>query len=187
MKKVVILSMTLLFVMSVVSGQAPNKAKTQTQETKKEMKTARVPLKKLEGKEINSVAKEEFNKEFGNIPNVKWERTTHFDEATFVKNGKEMKAYFDYDGKFVGTTSHVSFTDLPAGTQKEIKSKYKDYTIDPVVIFFDDNELNQTDMVLYETQFEDADNYFVLLTKGTKKIVLQVNSEGTVFFFKELS
>jgi len=41
-------------------------------------------------------------------------------------------------------------------------------------------------MILYGIQFEDADNYFVELSKGTKKIVLQVNTDGVVFFFKQL-
>jgi len=173
MKKVVVLSMTILFAASMVMGQAT--------------KSAKVPLKKLEGKEISSMAKESFVMAFGNIPNVKWVRSPNFDEATFVQKGKEMKAFFGYDGKFVGTTTHVTFADLPASAQREIKAKYKDYTIDPVVVFFDDNELNESDMVLYGTQFDDADNYFVLLTKGTKKIVLQINTEGTVYFFKELS
>ena len=164
--------MTILFAASMVMGQAT--------------KSAKVLLKKLEGKEINSTAKNNFVKEFGNIPNVKWVRSANFDEATFVQKGKEMKAYFGYDGKFVGTTTHVTYSDLPANAQSEIKTRYKDYTIDPVIVFFDDNELNETDMLLYDTQFDDADNYFVLLTKGSKKIVLQVNTEGTVFFFKEL-
>ncbi len=62
---------------------------------------------------------------------------------------------------------------------------YKDYTIGPVV-FYDDNEANSTDMILYGEQFEDADNYFVELSKGTKKIVVQVSPEGVVYFFKQL-
>lgn len=172
MKKVAVLSMMFLFAVSVVMGQA--------------RKTAMTPLKKLEGKEINVAAKNSFVSQFGNIQNVKWERSSNFDEATFVKDGKQMKAFFDYEGKFVGTTTHVTFADLPANAQKEIKSRYKDYTIVPTVVFYDDNELNETDMMLYGVQFEDADNYFVELTKGTKKIVLQVNMEGQVFFFKEL-
>jgi len=41
-------------------------------------------------------------------------------------------------------------------------------------------------MMLYGKQFEDADNYFVELTKGAKKIIVQVDSQGLVFFFTEL-
>ena len=38
-------------------------------------------------------------------------------------------------------------------------------------------------MMLYGQQFADADNYFVELSKDNKKIVLQVNMSGEVFYF----
>jgi len=41
-------------------------------------------------------------------------------------------------------------------------------------------------MVLWGIQFDDADNYFVELSKGTKKIIVEVSPEGTVGYFKEL-
>ena len=96
-----------------------------------------------------------------------------------------MKAYYDFYSKLVGTTMLKTFTDLPIKSQKEIKAKYKDYKIGRVV-FFDDNEANESDMFFYNTQFSDADNYFVELSKDKKNIVLQVNNEGELFFFKEL-
>ncbi len=173
MKRVLALSITLLFAVSVVFGQAAKKART--------------PLKKLEGKEVSIVSKNSFATEFGSIPNVKWARSANFDEATFIKDGKEMRAFFDEEGNLVGTTSHVKFADIPAKAQKEIKAKYGDYSINPIIVFFDDNEKVDTDMILYGTQFEDADNYFVELSKGTRKIILQVTPEGLVTFFKELS
>jgi len=40
--------------------------------------------------------------------------------------------------------------------------------------------------MLYGAQFEDADNYFVELSKDKNKLVLQVNNEGIVFFLKKL-
>jgi hypothetical protein len=179
-------TMAFLFVVAAVLGQAPKTASTQTKETKKEVKTKMLPLKKLEGKAVGAEAKNNFITDFGNIPNVKWERSANFDEATFLKDGKEMKAYYDFPGKLVGTTSVKKITDLPAKAQSEIKSKYKDYSIGPV-IFFDDNELNDTDMSLWNTQFEDQDNYFVELAKGTHKIIVQVHTTGDINLFTELS
>ena len=35
-------------------------------------------------------------------------------------------------------------------------------------------------------QFEDTDNYFVELAKGTSKIVLQVSTTGDLIIFKQL-
>jgi hypothetical protein len=99
--------------------------------------------------------------------------------------GKKMTAWYDYYENLVGTTSQVSFADLPADGQKAIKTKYKDYTVGKV-IFFDDNEVNETDMILYNQQFDDADNYFVELAKEKSTMVVMVNTRGEVTFFKRL-
>ena len=75
-----------------------------------------------------------------------------------------------------------TFSDLPASAQKQINKEYKDYTIEKV-IFFDDNEDVDTDMILYGSQFDDADNYFVELRKDNKDVVLQVTMDGLVGYF----
>ena len=179
MKKLGITIVVFLFAFTLVQGQTKNT------ETKKEQKAGRIALKKLEGTNVSVMSKDNFAKDFGNLPNVQWKRVNTYDEATFMKDGKEMKAFYDFDSKLVGTTTHVTFADVPAKGQKEIKKQYKDYTVESVVIF-DDNEANETDMILYGVQFDDSDNYFVELAKGTNKIILQVNSSGEVFFFKQL-
>ncbi|MFA5972753.1 MAG: hypothetical protein WC780_10420 [Lentimicrobiaceae bacterium] len=186
MKKLAILTLTALLTIVVLPTQAQvKKENAQIKETKKELKTERKALRKLEGKEVNSVAKQQFVESFGNIPNVKWKREVNFDEATFTKDGKTMKAFYDENAKLVGTTLHEKFTDLPAKAQKEIKTKYKDYTVD-AVIFYHDNEANETDMILYGLQFDDANSYFVEITKAHKKTILQVDMAGYVTFFKNI-
>jgi hypothetical protein len=186
MKKLAILSMTFLFIVSVVYGQAQNVSKEKTKDAKKEMKAEKVSLKKLEGTNVNVIAKENFIADFPEAKNVNWKRADFFDRVEFVnKEGKITTAFYDIAGKLVGCTMNVTFSDLPAKSQKDIKEKYKDYTIGQV-LFYDDNENNDTDMFLYGAQFGDADNYFVELSKGTNKIVLQVDPEGAVFFFKNL-
>jgi hypothetical protein len=196
MKKLPILSMIVLFVMtfnhlsgqSVVKKELKSEIKNEKEDVKKEkkvIKTERVALHKLEGKEVSMASKNAFYVDFGDLKNVTWKRTSYFDEATFIKDGKEVKAYYDLNSKLVGTSSFAKFADLPQNAQKEIKEKYKDYSIGDVV-FFDDNEANETDMLLYDVQFEDEDNYFVKLSKSNKSIVVQVNPRGEIFFFKEL-
>jgi hypothetical protein len=162
-----------------------NSLQLNAQETKNDGKTNKVPLKKLEGTKVSELTKSQFIAEFGNIPDVQWSRTLNFDEAVFTKNGKRMTAWFDYTEKLVGTTSEANFADIPASGQKTIKSRYKDYGIDKVILY-DDNEANETDMILYGLQFDDADNYFVELSKGKDHIVVMVNMEGVVSFFKQM-
>lgn len=123
--------------------------------------------------------------DFPNATNVTWKRFD-FEEASFTLNGKEMKAFYDPDNVLIGTTTPANYSDLPANAQKEIEKYYKDYTPKSVMLF-DDNEFNDTDMILYGNAFEDEDNYFVEMTNNNKTVVLQVNMEGLVSYFKDIS
>ena len=168
----------------VVKSEIKNDKKKESA-IKKEKREERKELRKLEGKEVSYQAKEAFRGDFGNIPVSKWERLTNFDKATFVKDGKFMEAFYDADADLVGTVTPRSFTDLPAKAQKYINEKYNGYTIGNAS-FFDDNEKNQTDMILYSEQFDDADNFFIELKRDDQKIVLRVDPGGDVSFFKKL-
>ena len=182
MKKLAVLSLTLFFALSAVQGQTQKTGKEQAKETKKE----RVALKKLEGAMVSEQSMNAFHGDFKDATNVQSKRVDTFDEFSFTtKDGQKMKAFYDYNSVLVGTTQDKTVADLPPKGLQEIKKVYKDWAIGPVV-FFDDNEVNDTDMILYGVQFDDADNYFVELTKGTKKMIVQVSPEGTVWFFKNL-
>jgi hypothetical protein len=152
---------------------------------KKEKKDVRKELRKLDGKEVSYQSKQAFYADFGNVPVSKWERTDNYDKADFTKDGQLMTAYYDADTELVGTTSAKTFSDIPASARKYIDKKYPDY-IKSDVVFFKDNELNETDMIMFGDQFDDADNYFVELKKDNKAIVLQVTMSGDVSFFKQI-
>ena len=185
MKKLALVLITIIFasVIGTVNGQ--NLASETKKEGRVEKKVERKALRKLEGSVTSEFVKKAFYTDFGNIPDVVFARRDFMDEATFTKDGQETTAYYDYHGQLVGTTSIVPFDKVPLAGQLEIKKKYPNYKVESV-IFYDDNEANDTDMVLYGIQFDDADNYFVKLSGKDKNLVLQVNSSGEVFFFKEL-
>jgi hypothetical protein len=185
MKRVSLILSSILIasLIGIANGQ------TVVNETKKEVrvekKVERKALRKLEGTVTSEFVKKAFYTDFGNITNVVFARRDFMDEATFTKEGDKITAYYDYHGVLVGTTSVVPFDKIPLPGQLEIKKKYPDYKVESV-IFYDDNEANDTDMVLYGIQFDDADNYFVELSGKDKNLVLQVNPFGEIFFFKEL-
>ena len=193
MKKLLFLSAATFILVAAVHAQTSvalvkneiKSYKKQESAMKKEKREERKELKKLEGNVVSYQTKEAFYGDFGKIPVSKWERTAYYDEATFIKDGQYMTAYYDVDSKLVGTTSHKTFADIPASAQKFIDAKYKDYSKEDVV-FFDDNEWNETDMIMYGNQFADADNYFVELKKDNKEIILQVDMIGNVIVFKQL-
>lgn len=192
MKKIIGLSAATIILAVTVNAQNPSVAKSEIKQDKMMKKTAKTEIKeerkelrKLKGSEVSYQSKQAFAKDFGNIPVTKWARTDYFDEATFTKDGKVMTAYYDANSQLVGTTSHSTFDQIPAVAQKYINNKYAGYTKGEV-IFFDDNELNETDMVMYGEQFDDADNYFIDLKKDGKEIMLRSDMSGNVSFFKQI-
>jgi hypothetical protein len=54
------------------------------------------------------------------------------------------------------------------------------------IIYFLDNPVNDTDMVLWATVFDDSDMYFAELDKGTQKMIVRITPSGDVSYFKEL-
>ncbi|MES2517400.1 MAG: hypothetical protein V4585_04780 [Bacteroidota bacterium] len=152
---------------------------------KKEKQEDKKELQRLIGKEVSERTREQFKMDFTPINESQWERTDRFDEATFMKDGKVMTAFYDANSTLVGTTCHKNFPELPANAQLYINENYKSYVIEDI-LEFDDNEPNQTDMVFFNQSFKDADNYFVELKKDNKKIVLMVNKQGDVSYFTRL-
>jgi len=146
---------------------------------------AKRDLTELELKNFSNQTRANFYSDFGYIPIINWEVTDQFDKISFIKNDVMYTAYYDSNSELVGTISNVSTADLPAHALQDINKKYKGYTVGNVV-FYDDNESNQTDMMYYGQQFDDEDKYFVELQKDKEKIVVQVNTVGEVSFFRTL-
>jgi len=126
----------------------------------------------------------EFLQDFPNAKFVTW-FYGQFVEASFIDNDAIKTAYYDDDNNLVGTTTDVDASALPEKARDHISKMYPGYTIEKVV-FFDDNEANDTDMFLFNQSFEDEDNYFPLLVKGSKQIILEVSPEGKVSFFQNV-
>lgn len=201
MKKLIILSAAVLIMSAAVHAQTGdatikgNEVAVKSDITslnkeekliKNEKAGERKELRQLKDNEVRYQSKEEFFSDFGDVTNASWERKDNFDNVTFTKDGLVKNAYYDIDSKLVGTTMTKSFQDLPADAQKIINKKYKGYTKGKV-IFFDDNENNDTDMILFGSVFDDEDMYFVELNKGAKALALKVNMNGEVKFFKEIN
>lgn len=190
MKKLLNLSMLILAVtiFTNANGQDSKKMAMNTVKSieKNETKTERKEIRKEERNLVSNLSEENLLADFKGISNISWTRENSADVASFMKDGMQYKAFYDENSKLLGTTTSKTLADLPKNGQKELQKRYKDYKIDKVV-FFENNDTNDNDMVLYGTQFESMDNYFAELVKGDKKIVVQINPKGEVFFFKALN
>lgn len=181
------MALPMLIALSAAYAQEPAMTRAEKKEIRREKHAEKKSLRALKGKEVSYESKLHFGQDFGNISDVVWERTTYFDKASFTnKDGKPMTAYYDEQSNLVGTTSPAKFSDLPPAAQRDIEKHYKN-SANTTVIFFDDNEFNQTNMIIYGEEFEDEDNYFVELKDDSNKlIVLRVTPEGEVTYFADI-
>ncbi len=185
MKKLAVVLMTVLFSFVGIFSQVQANENENVKLLKNEFHNGPNSLKNSNGNTVSDFAKQSFYKDFGDIPNVNWRKVKNFNIVSFTQNNQKKEAFYDIDANLVGTTTEKAFADLPENAQKTINTKYNGYKIGPV-IFFDDNEYSDTDMILYGTQFDDADNYFVELKNGNDKLVVRVDTAGFVDFFKKL-
>jgi hypothetical protein len=144
-------------------------------------------IREMRESEVSFMSKQNFASDFGNLHNVAWVHRDGFDEATFRKGGKTETAFYDDNSKLVGTTTPKSFIDLPLKARRYIDGKYIDYIKGPV-IFFKDNELNNSPMSIYDQMLNNMDSYFIELKKYSNekvsnKIVLQILPDGSVYYF----
>lgn len=181
------MALPMLIAISAVYAQDPMMARADKREIRKEKHAEKKSLRALKGKDVSYESTLHFVRDFGNIPDVTWQRTAYFDQASFIdKDGKPTTAFYDDQSNLVGTTTPAKFSDLPPAAQRNIEKHYNNYG-DAAVIFFDDNEFNQTNMIIYGEEFEDEDNYFVELRDNQNKpIVLRVTQEGEVTYFAEV-
>ena len=153
---------------------------------RKEIRKEYHKLRRAENRnEVSDLTRNQFAIDFPDAKNVRFVKTKEFDEVLFISGKKKLRAYYDYDNELVGTTQEKAFADLPEKAQNEILKKYADYNIDGV-IKFDDNDSNETDMIMYGTTFDDENNYFVELKNDSKAIILKVDLSAEVSFFKDM-
>ena len=198
MKKSVLITLTVVFMASgmVVFSQnqsRENELKNEIRVLKSEdrsifgtsLKAKKKELRQLEAKDVDYFTKQQFAEDFGDVANVNWKRFNYYDEADFMNNGVETKAFYDNQPELIGTIVNKTFTELPVRAQKEINKKYGDYQ-KGTVILFDDNEYNDMDVLLYNEPFTGPDTYFIELAKNGKNVIVGLSELGEIEFHKEL-
>lgn len=177
------------FAIAGAQTQAQTLAKDAKKDHKAEKKEVRLEARQEaradSRNQVASLSRDAFYADFGQLPDVQWVRGPQFDEATFTKDGQKQTAYYDSRFTLVGTTADKKFADIPANAQKDIHKHFKGYAIGAVVEY-KDNEQNDTNMLLYGTQFDDADHYFVTVSKGKEANVLMIKTDGEVSFFRNI-
>jgi hypothetical protein len=128
--------------------------------------------------------KESFVADFGDITVDQWRLINNYEVASFNQDGQSKCAYYDFNRNLVATTTESKFSDLPPSSREYIMKKYDSYTVNEV-LFYDDAETNQIDLVLNGEEMLDQDSYFVELNKGNETIVLHVYLNGNTSVFNK--
>ena len=184
MKKILLTAFVALISVFFTSAKAGITRSKMDKETRKQVRKEKREKKRLLWLHTVNVATEaQFYTDFPEAKDVNWTEKD-FAEASFLDNSVLKTAYYDLDNALVGTTTLVDFSALPKKAKEYIDKKYPGYTVKQMILF-DDNEASNTDMNLFSSPFEDADNYFPMLSKGTTKIILKVKMDGNVSFFKK--
>ena len=70
-----------------------------------------------------------FTKEFSNAKEVKWQKQSQYDMATFKLNGVIMTAYYNDHASLVAVIHHVLTDQLPILLLADLKNNYSDYWV----------------------------------------------------------
>ncbi|MFT3704307.1 MAG: hypothetical protein QM802_18205 [Agriterribacter sp.] len=176
--------MILLVLFATTATFAQNNTASQVDHSAKPGNQAIIKMEYDSGSaQIRLASRQQFSGDFPAATDINFWQSNGIDVISFLQSNIQYKAYYDAGSKLIGTVTPKTIADIPANALASIRKKYKDFTIDKV-IFFDDNELNKSEIVLYGQTFGDADDYFAELKNGSKKFGLRITMDGSVSFFE---
>ncbi len=120
-------------------------------------------------KSVNAKALSSLNYEFKNATNIVWKVTSGYIEAAFTWNGQRMKAFYNMDEDFVGTSTDITKEEFP---QRMLKLMCKEY-----------DGYKMTEAIEFKTA-EGLTTKYASLENGEKKVMLQVDENDNVSVFK---
>lgn len=136
--------------------------------------------------DVNDFVKNQFAMDFPKAQKVSYRNEKPYPAVYFTMNGKHYKAFYNFDNRLIGTIRNVMVKDLPASAVKRVHKDYPDYTVTKVILFHD-YKPNSDGMWLNNSAFQDKRDYFVKMKGQDKSVVLKVDREGDVSFFRTLA
>ncbi|MBW4891908.1 hypothetical protein KXQ82_19445 [Mucilaginibacter sp. HMF5004] len=134
---------------------------------------------------VSSTVLNQFTYEFKDAQAVTWVIDGNCQKALFTYEGTAMTAFYSLSGEYMGVTNPTAFAKIPADAQKEISSKYKEYTIGEV-IEFRPAATNSASIYSFSSYSNDEKVYFVDLKNDKEEFLLRVTPNASVFFFKQV-
>ncbi len=105
----------------------------------------------------------EFNSDFSQAGNVKWEKIANYFKASFSFRGEVLFAFYSEDADLMGIANNILSDRLPAFLQVEIKRDYEGYWITNLFGY------SIKDTPGYFIELENADRIIMLKSDGNQK------------------
>ena len=120
---------------------------------------------------VSKRVKTEFERNFSDALNVKWEKQDDFYFAYFNLNLKEVSAAYNENGDLLGVSRILETDQLPLGISLAIANKYAGYIVGKTIT---------------EIIYEGQTNYYVIVENDRKNLKLKCNSNGEITIDKKV-
>ena len=108
-------------------------------------------------------------------------KSKNFFIRLFIDNGLTKTAFYDLNKELIATTHVGTIEEMPTPALKKIGNGYKGYAIEQVIVY--EGRIPESDTSLLS---ETGKMYFVHLVSEKESLVLRVDTNGSVYFFKTL-
>ena len=112
-----------------------------------------------EGSKVTLAVTTKFQDDFGSVKDVQWTSGTTYSTATFTLENKRTNAFYEADGRLIGTSQAVTIESLPSYAKRLFAKKYADFTVTEAIQFDVPNE---------------APAYFVSAAKDGKTVIVKI-------------
>ena len=107
-----------------------------------------------------------FKKQFPTATDITAKKVGVLTKISFTYNNVATDAFYNAEDELVITSHPIDLNALPSGSLEKINSKYQGATITEAI------EFNNLD--------EDTSCYYLSLSKDNRRIILQVNGNGSI-------
>ncbi len=118
---------------------------------------------------ISVTVRETFKDEFKETENVEWSIKPSFVKASFMYKGEAMDAFYDFNGKKIGASHHVTIMDLPLSSRKKILAKYPNHKVTEAIEFIG----------------QDENAYYISLENEKETVIVKISDQSTMSLFKK--
>ena len=136
------------------------------------LSVATVKMQAAENLPVSEHIKKSFSREFTNADQVSWSwlSETGVYKAAFTFNGKEVNAYFDRYGEFIGTSRYISKQQMPLIVSQELEKQYQDYVVRTII----------------EHSAKDQTNYYITIESSHAAAMIKATPSGSLSRFKKI-